>query len=424
MFGKTPVRLSYSVVAEAAIYAPGAHTPSALRGSGYATYSFTATDEPHLLSVTIEDIRIEFLPFVLAIDIDGDGKVETIELTNLKFDTSFLDRKSCTGTLDLETGDFDLTVAVAITPGQVPLLAALGGGQGVRLSAAERGRMNLRTLSYRLSVGVIDVTDGPLSGFRITNCSTEGTVGGPEPEPTINLYINANPKSVPFGLTPIKPSMACSPLKSVVICPGDAVMLCWEANAAAVKHVTILPEPWPGAFAQLGPSGDNAVIPKAASASSGRVEYVATTVNYNSTKPAVSDSVSAIFYRGEWLGPFEAAPDPETNMWILDFPHDAHGRAIAVAEVSLTPQGKSKPCLQHNDWFLRHWPALPPYGPGGTTPDFSSGITLAASLVIPAAQQFRAIGRWGFKPMGANPPDPRRGGPPVCFRLRGECRPL
>lgn len=116
--------------------------PATIEGKGAWTLRFEKTDSPAVASVRLVDARISLAPFTIFHDANGDGRAEAIDVGAIELDSSAFDLERSRGTLDLDSGDFSMTVAQRLDPETVPALARLGIGP-LRFSFTERGYMDL-----------------------------------------------------------------------------------------------------------------------------------------------------------------------------------------------------------------------------------------------------------------------------------------
>lgn len=398
LFRKLPAEVTYrmTLAPPIAVYPPGSHVPTLIRGAGTVTLAYERIREPGKLSVRVKDLDLRILPFSFPLDVDKDGKRESLELPALRIGKAFLDLEASAGTLDLKTGDFDLNFAFAIAPKALPMLKELGL-DGVRFLVEDRGVMDLRTGAYEIHCGVVEIAEGPLAGYVI-RAGGPGTLDSGSPS-TVDLKLGV------AGA----PDLRCSDIPSdqnrVIICPGDRVLLCWNSSQD-VNSVDISP----GVGTGLPATGELVVMPPAPGPGDPAEIVYRVTTNGGST-PGAEDTVTVVFYRGQVLGPYQAEPNRSTNNWSLEIPPTSLSGRIHVERVELV---RSPGCLDWSRFFLEHQSATLPGG-------IDYGGDLGGAIAVP----FPAAGTWYFTPRRDPPratPDPRDAQLPVCFQFAGACR--
>jgi hypothetical protein len=407
MFEELPTELRCSFVPEGAIYVPGRVVPTEVRGYGHIVFLLEPTDRPEVLSVRLRGVYWRFVPFVVPIDIDGDGRLECVEITNLEVNTAFFDLEASRGTLNLETGEFAFDWEYDIGVKALPLMEGLGASRW-RWTKHDRGYMDLDEGKFEMHCGVMTVDEGPLAGarFRGGGGGTIGEEGGPPPS-TVSLKVMIT-----------VPGADCERqgTEHVWICPGDQVTLCWTVSSDVTK---IRLQPGNINLSASAGSGTYVTTPaEPAPSAPPQIVYSVETVDGNT--PGKQDTVIVEFYRGGRVGPFQA--DPDGFKWTVNVHPASYSGRIEVHEIQLLQNG----CLDWKNFFLEHTPAPPPAGPGGG-PDYNNSISGFNPISIPQAVRFRAAGTWNFyadpDPPKSNPKPQKDEADPVCFIVtRGVCR--
>ncbi|MEW4571179.1 hypothetical protein AB1L88_25185 [Tautonia sp. JC769] len=397
-FQKLPAEVSYRLTLEPpiAVYPPGGHIPTLIRGDGSMTLEYRRGKEPETLSVRVTGLDLRMLPFSFPMDVDGDGDREALELPALRLGEEFLDPEGSTGTLDLKSGNMDLDFAFAISAKDLPMLEKWGLEE-VRFTVEDRGVFDLRTGSFTIHCGVLDLREGPLAGYTIRAGGT-GTLDGPA-RSTVDLKVGVA----------ASPDIRCRDIPEgqnrVTICPGDQILLCWSSSQDVVS-VDIAP----GVGTDLPPTGEIVVTPPSPGPGDpGEIVYRVTTNGGND--PGLEDTVSVVFYQGQVLGPYQANPDRVNNRWSLNIPLTSLSGRIVVQQVQIV---RGTGCLDWSRFFLEH---QSPYLPGG--------IDFGGDVGSPIAVPFRAAGTWYFHTRVDPPrptPDPRDTQFPVCFQFSGRCQ--
>lgn len=404
MFTEFPRELKFAFNPEGAIYLPEANVPIEVRGHGHIVFTFKPTRTPQVMAVGLKEVHWRFNPFAIPLDVDGDGQPEYIEINDLEVLTSFFDLRKSTGTLNLESGEFRMNWEYVISAKQFPMLERYGPIV-LRFTKQDCGRMNFDDWSFELHCGVLQVSEGLLAGARFRG-------GG-----TGEIYIY--PSDLDLYIAVATPGTATCTLKTkqVIICPGEKVLLCWSASSD-VTQVDITP----GLKGQ-NISGTKVVYPPTPSSTNPpEVNYRAVAVGGNNKLlniAAAESSVTVVFYRGEWLGPFEATPDAEKVKWSYYLDPRTYAGSIEASEIRLVTKG----CLNWDAFFVEHIPASPPYGPGGSA-NYSASIQGTKEVQV---KPFRAAGTWNFysePSRGQAGPDAAKVSDRVCFQFRGKCRPL
>lgn len=413
MFAKLPAELRFHVLPEFGIYMPGRRVPTEVRLYGETTFSFEATDRSDILSVRIRDLWLKVVPFNLAIDVDHDGLLESIEVGNIELGPGDFDLNASKGTLDVKTGEFAIAWVFTLTPDKIPFFREVDAGP-MRLSIPDRGWMDLTKGTFEIHRGVFELGMAPFKGALIRGSATGYTNNG-----WVMLGI-----TIP-GQGAQCPSLGKDRQKSVTICEGDQVLLCWIAREG-VQEVEIEP----GGHKHLSPQGPQARLLETPQhplpgVEPPVVEYTATTSG-GGFDPS-SDTVTVKFYDGEWLD-FEARPDGDNYRWYFEVSPHCFSAKILADEIQLVRGGR---CL---DWNLFHvFHEYPPYpaGPSGGIPNQYWETNTDSFDPIPLGRGTVPVaGTWYFYPLDEKDasgniihqgPDPNDYKNPLCFRLRGHC---
>jgi hypothetical protein len=417
MFAKLPAELRFHVLPEFGIYMPGRRVPTEVRLHGEITFSFEATDRSDILSVRIRDLWLNVVPFALAIDIDHDGLLESIEVGNIELGPGDFDLDASKGTLDVTTGEFVIDWVFTLTPEKIPFLREADAGP-MRLSIPDRGWMDLTKGTFEIHRGVFELGMEPFKGALIRGSATGYTNNG----------------WVMLGITIPGQGAQCPSFegkdrqKEVTICEGDQVLLCWIAREG-VQEVEIQP----GGHKHLSPQGPQARLLDTPQhplpgVDPPWVEYTATTSG-GGFDPR-SDTVLVKFYNGEPIK-CEARPDGNNYRWYFEVSPHSFSANILVDTIELVKGGR---CL---DWNLFHvFHEYPPYpaGPSGGIPNQQWQTDTNSWLPIPIGRgSVPAAGTWYFYPLDVKDkddpsiiithgPDPKDYKNPLCFNLRGHCR--
>lgn len=398
LFRELPAEVTYRMTLDPpiAVYPPGSHIPTMIRGDGSMTLAYDRTKEPGMLSVCVKDLDLRILPFGFPLDIDGDGHREHLELPALRIGPEFLDLEGSTGTLDLRSGNLDLDFAFEISAKDLPILERLELDE-VRFTVQDRGVQDLRNGTFALHCGVLEFASGPLAGYVMRAGGTGEISTGPPSTVDLKIGIvhsaDTSCRDIPDGQD------------RVVICPGDRVLLCWRSSQD-VASVDLAP----GVGTGLPATGELVVTPPAPGPGDPREVIYRITTN-GGNDPGTEDTVTVVFYQGQMLGPYQAAPDRSTNSWSLNIPLSSISGRIEVQQIQLVGGAG---CLNWLRFFFEH---QSPYSP------FS--IDYGADLSTPIATPFRAAGTWYFQARRDPPratPDPRQTDQPVCFQFSGRCQ--
>lgn len=389
MLENLPTEIVFQFKPGATIYMPGQITPTVIRGYGHMTLSFSPTDKPELASIGLHDLVWRFPPFTIPIDIDRDGQLECIELSEIELNMNHLSENETKGTLNLRTGEMEIVFQYVITPKQIPFLEKLGG-QTIKFTVTDRGTMDLRKGSFEIHSGVMEIRDWPLTGALIKGGGTGEISGGGPPPSTISLNIIIQTPGV-TGCGDIKQ-------KDVIICPGDQVVLCWNSSSD-VQSVELDP-----GNVKLKSSGVYVARPAGPADIIYRVQAIG-----GNTK--AEDTVEVHFYQGEWLGMYQAHADGFG--WIIEFPPASISGRLEVQEIQLVQNG----CLNWRKFLVEHTPTGANYVDFGRPIEGNKPVNLGASI--------RVAGKWTFTAQLDAPhvtPIPKvQESLPVCFKLKGRC---
>ena len=390
MIGEVPGTLEFSIAPEAAIYLPGQTRPTVVRGYGYVTYWFKLTDQHDVLAVGLKDMRLRLDPFVLPLNSGKERKGGCLEVGSLVVDGSAFDLDASVGTLNLETGKFEIVFEYVFTRKQIPLLEELGDPI-LRFSAVERGYMDIKQGTYELHAGVVEIKEGPLAGALFRNHGP-GIISTSEPSVDLTGVIY-------YGVNDCKDVPVDRKKKTITICPGDQVLLCWTTSG--VSQVTLDP----GSLTFDTSTTSQIVAPVRPASGPPEVIYVLKGVGQ-----AVESSVKIKFYDGEWLGPYHAQRPHGSYRWKLEIPVGSVSGRLEVHQIQLVHTDAG--CIDWPRYLLEHIPQ--DRGPGGAT-DYGSNISGFAPINV---GPFRAAGYWSFTPIGAALEGEQRD---VCFLIRGTC---
>jgi hypothetical protein len=394
MFGKLPCEREYYIEPEVVIKVPGSHVPTVIQGSGHITFSFARTKQHDVLAVGLKKMHLRLAPFMLPIATEEVGIAQCVEVSNQVVDESAMDLEASQGTLNLETGAFEMAVEYVFTSKQIPQLKNLGD-QTLKFSMVERGKMDLRTGLYTLHAGVVEIEEGPLAGTLIRNHGDPPPNMPPPPEPFLNLT-----GSYVAGIHDCRDILDEDKLKTLMICPCDEVILCWEASDYIEEFVL---EPTGERFGR-----DQVTLIRHPEPPVGGGDQAMMYVLKDALDPELESSVKIQFYDGGWLGPYHAVKDGATRH--AELTRRNLGPQITVHEIQLL---ETENCCGYHRWELEKW--SPGYGAREAV------VVIEGFDPIPVEPQFPALGEWQFEPIpgGADGDDQR----PVCFLIRGECRP-
>lgn len=401
MFGELPVELKFQIRPSGALFIPGLTVPVEIALYGDVTFLFEETDRPEILSVGLQAVWWRLAPFIFPFDVDGDGLLEAIEVDGIQIGREWLDLEACKGSLNRETGEFGIDWVFEITPKELPLLEQFGG-EPIRLTISDRGYMDLTDGSFEIHIpgGVHEITEGPLAGVVVRGSATGFTV----PTSSVKLGVVIAAPGITNCGTPMQ--------KLVTVCPGDQILLCWEASDD-VQTVDISP----GGYVNHKPTSTKTLTPPAPAAGAKEIEYRVRTIGGNSQ---AEDTVTVRFYQdNDWLE-FEAPP--VGHRWHIEISPSSLSGTIVVEEIQLLRGGK---CLDWKKFSVEH--IFPPF-PVGPTGKVSKTVTIDGFQPESVGIPYIAAGDWDFYPM-SDPqygsgiaPDPKDIKDPVCFQLRGACR--
>lgn len=390
MIGKLPGALEFFISPEAAIYLPGQTRPTIIRGGGYVTYWFKPTEQHDLLDVGLQDMHLRLDPFILPVNMSKGLQGSCLEVGSLVVDASAFDLDASVGTLNLETGKFEMTFEYVFTSKQIPLLEKLGDPI-LKFSAIERGYMDIKQGTYEIHAGVLEIKEGPLAGALIRNHGP-GIISSGDPSVDLTGVIY-------YGINDCKDIPDDRKTKTVTICPGDQVLLCWTTSG--VSEVVLDP----GSLVFDSSTTSQIVTPVRPVSGPPEVLYVLKGVDEK-----VESSVKVRFYDGEWLGPYHAQRASGSYRWELEIPVGSVSGRLEVREIQLVHADAG--CIDWPRYLLEHIPE--DRGPGGAI-DFGSNIEGFAPIAV---GPFRAAGYWYFSPIGDALEGEQRD---VCFMIRGAC---
>lgn len=413
MFEKLPINLRFRGKIGGSIFMPGRITPTEVRGYGHLTLSFESTDRPELLSIGVRDLCFRGAPFSIPLDLDRDGQYECIELHDIELNMNHLNGEACRGTLNLQTGDMEIVFECVLSPKDIPFLERMGG-QTVKFRATDRGRMDLQEGRFKIHAPVMRVKEWPFEGALLKGgFDLVAEVDGPDPEPDPESTVDMNVVIATPGARGCVDKWGKDiTQKNIVICPGDEILLCWKSSADVVSV-----ELDPGNM-DFPATGTRSVTPDFREEG---LLYQVTTIGGNTE---ARDSVEVYFYQGQWLDLIRAVPhpidlarvDPDAGSWVGMVSDFSYSGQFEVQAVQLVLDA----CLDWERFLLEHFTF---------SGERDSWVEIESwdPVDIPVASRFRAPGTWKFTPQLDDPdrgrptPEPREGGPSVCFHFRGHC---
>jgi hypothetical protein len=385
MFGELPVSHTFTGSLFAGVYFPGRHLPTEVRFEGDLTFRFAETEDPNLLAISVEALRLTVVPCLLPLP-ERLGNA-CVELRDVEITDALLDREATRGQLNLATGEMTLNWSFDISASAFPLME-VAGAENFKVRFEDRGFFDFDNGSYEIHHGVMEIAEGPLAGTVIRGSGC----GEISASSTITLTV---------AIASAGANCETTTGKEVWICPGDSILLCWKASSD-VNTVDL----GPGGFTGLNPVSSQLIKP---TAGSGNVEYKATTVGGYSV---AEDKVSVhILTRGQAIR-FAAKPNPEKHRWEAFISPNSYSAKLIAEEVELLQMST---CLDWKKFMIEH---LPHFG----------GITVDGYKRHKLPYPSPTAGSWFFYAA----PDPMYGsgkqpyaienGPQVCFTLRGYCK--
>ncbi len=368
----------------ARVYFPGSHVPLDVSFLGSQTLRFDP-GEGELLAVSIEEMDFEVVPFMLPLPPSlgvGEGLVE---ISGLRIRTSDLDTGESGGEFDPTTGDITITLSIVVDLSPVPAIAEAGLA-AFPIRFEDRGVLDLETGFFEMHHGAMEITEGPLAGAVIIGSFPPGEISS-SPSITLGAAVRGAPGN-PCDHT----------FKEVWVCPGDQVVLCWDASD--VTSVDLAPGghtglPLKGSMVLWAPQQDQVYAASGIGGSSVPVDEVTVRV-----VPAGGRNI-----------PYQATP--AGREWAIDVsPYSVSGKLHANALNLLSSPGK---CLDWSHFQLEHLPWL-------------GGVPLHAYGWSHFPRGVRIAGKWSFWPVknptpsSASPPDPKDIKLPVCFELQTVCQ--
>lgn len=163
---RLPFDEQFPATTKLTLYPPGERaSPAEIEGTGTWKLGFRKTNDPAVAAVQLLDAQIVLAPFTVYYDSDGDGRNEAINVDAITLDSRAFDLDSSAGTLDLNTGEFSMSVAHVITPEIVPMLGTMGLGT-LRFNFTERGNMDLNRGMFSTFSPVFSLPK-PLTSVRV-----------------------------------------------------------------------------------------------------------------------------------------------------------------------------------------------------------------------------------------------------------------
>lgn len=401
-----PSKANFRIRLHGGIYMPGRITPIEARLYGRGIFAFERTERPSIYSVQIEAISLQVVPFSMAFDIDGDGILESVEISEVDF-SEFVDIENTSGSLNVDSNEFRIDWALQLSPRMIPLLS-----ESTTMMVPDYGRFDPETGEFEIHRGVFSIGEGPLKGAIIRG-SAHGCIG--YNQIWLSIVIAGTNVSCFETLDD-----GGKRQKEVWACPGDTVALCWRTSpdkCNGVVHDRVEIEPR-GDIIKLPENHILIAVPH--DYTRNPIEYKATVMDAAGNRLA-TDTVQVHIYEGEWIT-FNAQPDTINMGWCIQIPpHSCSGKIVASGIQLL---GNQQGCLPWKHFFVEHKANFSYPNPsllGMQIDDYNDH-----SLVPP-----RPIsGTWCLYSLDekdaqgivtANAPKPNDYHDPVCFRLRGAC---
>lgn len=310
---------------------------------------------------------------VLHYDIDGDGFLEALDMSQLTLSPDDLDLRRCGGEMNLLTGEVTMHLLLRVDPAQVPQLERRRIPPMV-FEITEYGRFDLKTGKFFAKSAPFTVTEGPLAGLTVLNCVDDD----PPCNSTMSLGISVLGGSPGNYDLPVDKAP-----KEVWICPGTSILLLWASTNKGTWSVDI--NPFPGSVSANGKQkipDTTSSNPKLQKALQSSTSFVATVVG-GDCRPDKDDVTVNIIQGGEQFS--QTADYHDGRYWYAYLPDYTYDRNILVSKVMIS-LGQSD-SITHASWRVDHLYSNQP--PVGTTiPSLNTWTNVAKKHALPGEYRF------------------------------------
>lgn len=412
-------RLPFRIRPSAGVYMPGRVLPTEARLYGEGVFLFESTDRPSAYNVRIEHISLRVIPFVMAFDIDNDGLLESIEITEADF-TDLIDLENTVGEFDAESYQFRMNWAVRLSPTMIPFLS-----EPMTLTVADYGSLDPDTGEFEIHAGVFEIERGPLRG-AVVRASASGCL--PYTEIYLAVVISGE-KSNCLARADYVPGRP----KEVYACPGDTVDLCWilEYDTCYGTVYDRIEIEFENRTRSVPPTTTQTTVTVPMQYMNNPIEIKASLFDTNGDLRAEDTVIVHVYERG-WI-PLKAQPG--NWGWSIEIEPDLCSKNIIVSSIQLL---SSEPdCLPWQRFEVLHTPnygyrplAFRDPAKVGPPEDPTLRTWISDLTEVPLAPPRPVTGKWFFSAqdvmrdghLEAKAPDPQDFHAPVCFRMRGYCQ--
>ncbi|MEN6435931.1 MAG: hypothetical protein ABFD58_08950 [Anaerolineaceae bacterium] len=347
----------------------------AIRGRGSWKIRLEPTEKEGIANLHFLGLWAQLDPgSVLHFDIDGDGFLETLDISGFRLSPDDLDLRKSGGEIDLRTGEVTMHLIMHLDLSFIPQFERRGKVLPLVFDITEHGRFDLVNGKFYSHSAPFVVLEGPLAGLTVLNCIDDD----PPCYSTITLGISVlsgNPASydIPIGKAP----------KEVWICPGTPIMLLWASTNKGTWSVDI--NPFPGSVSANGKqkipdvTSNNPRLQKALSQST---SFVGTVVG-GDCRSDKDDVTVNIISGGEQFS--QTADFHDGRYWTAYLPDFTYDRNILVSRIMIAlGQADS---ITHPSWRVDHLYANQP--PVGTTlPALNTWTNVAKKHALPGEYRF------------------------------------
>lgn len=157
-------------------------------GSGTVAFIITQGYKLNEGTIALKNIDMIVEPLQLIGDTEKDGKPDQFLSEEFRLTLKEFDVRRCKGPINLKTGEFTMTFALALTP-KVPILKKLGL-QTIKFDVHEKGKLNFKTGQFKTDAEPIKVTMGPIQ--MELHADQDGEISEDYPKTAVAVFRSSN----------------------------------------------------------------------------------------------------------------------------------------------------------------------------------------------------------------------------------------
>jgi hypothetical protein len=200
------------------------HVLLPLGGKGKLDLFFSATHDPNVLAIQLEDISLMLKP----LNINVPGLKKPVNIPQTLLGKQVFDVAACTGFLNVATKDVTLNLRLVLTHDCFPQLAVAGISAPVAIRIAEKGQLDLVSGTLNTHAASFDASGGVMHSLIVHP-------GGKDESPALtfrNSLGAGDANMTAKGAVGVNPDGKCldGGAAEILICPGHVATLCWRSS--------------------------------------------------------------------------------------------------------------------------------------------------------------------------------------------------